>query len=120
MVLAYPEKLPGSLGVSGAKGSINIMYVCTNCQPVKLMNFGGWQPAIVINALIIIVAIMWCSFVRCGKQKRGRDQVYSETFGETEITLVETKTKKNYLLHNSRVEIPVNKNKLFNEELTRS
>ena len=63
---------------------------------------------------------MWCSFVRCGKQKRGRDQVYSETFGETEITLVETKTKKNYLLHNSRVEIPVNKNKLFNEELTRS
>ncbi len=54
-----------------------------------------------------MAAILWCVFVKCGKQNRGRDQVYCEEEGNTtEVKLVESKTKKMYMFHNSRVENP--------------
>ena len=66
-----------------------------------------------------MVTISWCIFVRYGQQKRGRDQVYCEDEGDTEVKLVESKTKKKmFLFHNSRIELPKNQNKLYVEELT--
>ena len=56
-----------------------------------------------------MAAILWCVFVKCGNQKRGRDQVYCEDEGtNTEVKLVESKNKKMFLFHNSRIENPKN------------
>lgn len=65
-----------------------------------------------------MIAISWCIFVHYGQQQRGRDQVYCESEGDTEVKLVESKTKKMFLFHNSRIELPKNQNKLYVEELT--
>jgi len=67
-----------------------------------------------------MAAILWCVFVKCGNQNRGRDQVYCEEECNTEVKLVESKTKKMFMFHNSRVENPKNSNKLYVEELTLS
>jgi len=66
------------------------------------MIFGGWLPALIINLLIIFGAIFWCMFIHYGQSKRGRDQVYSEgEFINNDVKLVESKTRKNYMFHNS-------------------
>lgn len=116
MIVAYPDQTSSS----GSTGSINIQYVCRNCEPVKLMKYGGWQAALIVNVMIIVVVILWCAFVRCGQRQRGRDQVYCEGQNDTEVKLVESKSKKMFLFHNSRVENPTNSNKLYVEELTLS
>ncbi len=83
------------------------------------MQYAGWKAAVIVNAIIIAIVIFWCFFVRCSKQSRGRQRIYDiNSDAETEVKLVESKNKKTYMFHNSKVEIPLNKNKLYAEELS--
>ena len=83
------------------------------------MQYGGWKPAVIVNSIIIAIVIFWTFFIKCSKQSRSRERIYDVNGeAETEVKLVESKNKKTYMFHNSKVEIPLNTNKLYAEELS--